>query len=338
MSNESNVTPGAAAGAPAMEPLTPSQLPMKKRRKMLLEREATGGSVASTAVVKKMELARGNSTGSALATPGNSNNKIMARSSSINDDSSPNSTGMFSISPSGMLTPGGGGLGQFMGSPSFGASPMSTKKKTAEASPFPYIEMDWGSPHDSNSPQESGGSFGFSHQSAMPPHLAVPGGGYPHYPPPPPRHHLPGYPSMPPMAPYGPGNPNAPPPIMDDFTDQDVLDLDEEEMQLLWRKLAHNAKRKRMRERDATAAWMSYYGGNPSGSFAASPGGHQVFAAPPMMMAGGSQSLLQLAHSFSSPMEKPEIVARGASAASGPPPLPPPDVDTPEIATTEKKK
>ena len=125
---------------------------------------------------------------------------------------------------------------------------------------------------------------------------------------------------------------------MDDFTDQDVLDLDEEEMQLLWRKLAHNAKRKRMRERDATAAWMSYYGGNPSGSFAASPGGHQVFAAPPMMMAGGSQSLLQLAHSFSSPMEKPEIVARGASAASGPPPLPPPDVDTPEIATTEKKK
>jgi len=103
---------------------------------------------------------------------------------------------------------------------------------------------------------------------------------------------------------------------IDDFADEGILDLDEEEMQLLWRKLATHAKRKRMRERDAAAAWMSYYGGN-NGSFAASPG-----AAGGMGGGGGGMggmgmggSNLKMAHSFSSPMERPEIVARGASGS-----------------------
>jgi len=110
---------------------------------------------------------------------------------------------------------------------------------------------------------------------------------------------------------------------IDDFADEGVLDLDEEEMQLLWRKLATHAKRKRMRERDAATAWMNYYGGGPCGSFAASPG------AGGMGMGGGSTGgngsghgggvgnhYLKMAHSFSSPVERPELLARGASGAT----------------------
>lgn len=103
----------------------------------------------------------------------------------------------------------------------------------------------------------------------------------------------------------------------DDFADQDVLDLDEEEMQLLWRKLATHAKRKRMRERDAAAAWMYHYGNGtgvpPSpGAFGGPLGGPMGS----MGANGGMGGHLNMAHSFSSPVERPEIVARGASGGS----------------------
>lgn len=93
----------------------------------------------------------------------------------------------------------------------------------------------------------------------------------------------------------------------------DVLDLDEEEMQLLWRKLATHAKRKRMRERDAAAAWMYHYGGSSSGY--GEHGG--PLASPGMGGGGGGGGMgghLKMAHSFSSPVERPDVASRGTSS------------------------
>ena len=69
-----------------------------------------------------------------------------------------------------------------------------------------------------------------------------------------------------------------------DFIDDadGALDLDEEEMQLLWRKLSRHAKR--MRERDAAAH--------------------------------GNSNNLKMAHSFSSPVERPERVAPPLAGAA----------------------
>ena len=77
-----------------------------------------------------------------------------------------------------------------------------------------------------------------------------------------------------------------------------------------------------MRDRDAATAWMNYYSGGLGSFAAASPAG-------PMG--------IKMAHSFSSPVERPETVVRGSSCSSGPkvggaPPLPPP-VD----ATADRK-
>jgi len=328
--------------------MTPGQLPMKKRRKKLEESEETtkgadgeNGSSGNTKTSIK----------SSQKLPGNNVN-----------DSSPSSTGNFSLSPSGMMTPRDESMPPFI----FGASPMSSGSypkalvgpflnsgNENDNSPFPYI--DWGSPQGSpregkingSNPQETDrGCTHSNRKSLVPPHLSVPGSSsaawHDNPPPPPPpsssnqsyQHSYPsGYPSSHyqgsrhpnshhpshPGARYppGPGYPQMPPShfVDDDFADQDVLDLDEEEMQLLWRKLASHAKRKRMRERGAAAAWMGYYNGG--GSFAVSPGATSGNRGP---MGGGiamgnmaMASNLKLAHSFSSPVERPDLDERVGS-------------------------
>ena len=90
--------------------------------------------------------------------------------------------------------------------------------------------------------------------------------------------------------------------------DDDALDLDEEEMRLLWRKLSKHAKRKKMRERDAAAAWMNQYGGGSgSGSFAMASPGERRGKGTGTGGGGWHGNHFKMAHSFSSPVERPEL-------------------------------
>ncbi|KAL7430519.1 hypothetical protein ACHAXH_001346 [Discostella pseudostelligera] len=237
------------------------------------------------------------------------------------NDLSPNSTSpgnyaIYAISPSCMMTPGEstlyGGQHAYEGSymnGGFGEGDVSS-------SPFPYI--DWGSPHD-RSPQDGRGK---GHSNGLPPqetgqganyrtlpsHLAIPGvngiswnpnvqqRSGSHYVG---HHHSPGssrYSAM--MLPPSPY------PIVDG--DVGDLDLDEEEMQLLWRRLATHANRKRLRERDAASAWMNNHHGY--GSFSASPGGESLGGE-------GMSGNFAMAHSFSSPLERPEMRKSGTRSS-----------------------
>jgi len=79
-----------------------------------------------------------------------------------------------------------------------------------------------------------------------------------------------------------------------------------------------------MRERDQAAAYMHhnmYHYGGSSGSFAASPGGGNMGGPMGSMggngMGGMGSHYLNMAHSFSSPVERPEIFTRGASGGIG---------------------
>jgi len=172
-SADNNDANGSADAAPAGS-LTPSQLPMKKRRKMLRETSAgVDGTAEGTANA-------GNDK--STLTPG-SNSSGKNQDTSPSSLSSPNDN-LFNLSPSGMMTPGGsdmllGGGGSGRRSFTFGASPLSGgsyrkalvgpylnndghNNGNAESSPFPYI--DWGSPHDA-SPQD--GSPPQDHQEAV---------------------------------------------------------------------------------------------------------------------------------------------------------------------------
>ena len=291
-------------------PTTPSAGPMKKRLKMSPSTDATSptenAAAAANKDTKKPEVL---------------NSRLRSTSSSL-----------FHLSPpGGMMTPGSNGFADYLvnGSP-FGGSTGGIGNN------FPYI--DWNSPND-NSPQEQATAAvpppvnrNRSGSGAIPPHLAVPGsyhhGNGNHAPPQllgpsghPTSLHYPGGPSN-----HQPSHPFHQHP-MDGigFANEGELDLDEEEMQLLWHKLTANAKRKRIRDGNAAMNWMysqSYgygsfgptghsFAGGPThsyvnqGSFAAaSPGGGGVGMMPPG------------AHSFSSPIERPDIVGRGASSGS----------------------
>ncbi|KAL7552624.1 hypothetical protein ACHAWF_015855 [Thalassiosira exigua] len=321
----SSAMAGGEGGSPVM---TPGTLPMKKRRKVLERGTSSGGSDPSQASksARKAILGRGSSTGSSLTI----------------DQASPDSASspLFALSPSGMMTPRSG---------AFGASPLSGgsgeyRKALAPYlegtgpgdSPFPYI--DWGSPQEEDGPHDT-------KDADVPPHLAVPGsfghpppGAHPssHYPGahshphphhpyhcpsrhhPPTHHRPPPYPAhhLPPGSPYLTAH--------DDFADADVLDLDEEEMQLLWRRLAaKRARRKRMRDggrhpgsRGGAHLWAYHHHAAGHGSFAASPGG---LPSPGVGAAGSSR--VRMAHSFSSPAEnrprgRPGLAARDRSGGS----------------------
>jgi hypothetical protein len=88
------------------------------------------------------------------------------------------------------------------------------------------------------------------------------------------------------------------------------LDLDEEEMQLLWRRLATQSNLKRMQERDAASVWMHNHPGHAS-SFSASPGGNS------MSGEGGVSMGFAMVHSFSSPLERPEMRKRSSRQTTG---------------------
>lgn len=301
-SDESATAADTSSSAAVDTPTTPSAGPMKKRLKMSPSTDATENAAAATNKdTKKPEVL---------------NSRLRSTSSSL-----------FHLSPpGGMMTPGSNGFADYFvnGSP-FGGSTGGIGNN------FPYI--DWNSPND-NSPQEQAGvpppvNRNRSGSGAIPPHLAVPGSyhhgngtgelgpsGHPTS-----QHYLGGPSNHPMMA--GMSSPRP----MDGigFANEGELDLDEEEMQLLWHKLAANAKRKRIRDGNAAMNWMysqSYgygsfgptghsFAGGPThsyinqGSFAAaSPGGGGVGMMPPG------------AHSFSSPIERPDIVGRGASSGS----------------------
>ena len=278
--------------------------------------------------------------------------------SSTTNGSSPNSTSpsssvMFAISPSGLMTPGAsplsGGHNAFDG-PGFNGG---FGEGNVSSSPFPYI--DWGSPlekiphcgrrkghSNGTSPKDSNGAGVGDNEHehySIPSHLAVPGAnsiawntnaryrhdnprtfsnGYQnthHHPNNQAFHHQSGgyysghqhspgssqYTSMmPPPSPY---------PIMDGVAGE--LDLDEEEMQLLWRRLATHANQKRIRERDAAAMWMYNRYGHSS-SFSASTGCDSTSAERNTCIGfeNSMGSNFAMAHSFSSPMERPEARKR----------------------------
>jgi len=290
-SSESTVDKGVTTSPPSNTTvdgsMTPSQLPMKKRRKKLLEENS---EVDIDSDIKNKDT----TTTTATTKPG-----LPIRHSSVNSVggflSSPGFG--FQLSPSmGMMTPGGGN-GTF-GSPTqyhkalVGPYLNDNADGGVKSSPFPYI--DW-SPQESSpqdmKDQQQGGKPSMAtrdhSRGVVPPHLGVPGG-YHH------GHH--------PIQYRHPGNMLGPHNGMSPgigFADEGALDLDEEEMKLMWSKMATTAKRKRVASRDQAAAWM--YGG----SFAASPGGNM----------GG---MMSWAHSFSTPgnLGRPDILARGMSNGS----------------------
>ena len=165
----------------------------------------------------------------------------------------------FSISPSDIMTPREG-MGPFMSSPLSASSYRKALGPYLGDSPFPYI--------DCFSPQEGGASVNGSPRSDD--NLYTPSSGngrddsY--------HQHYQRTPSMhPQFSPGGvpphltvPGSwhfnnnssqrfPTSPLDANDDFSEAEVLDLDEEEMQTMWKKLASHAKRRRQR---VAAAWM----------------------------------------------------------------------------------
>jgi len=291
-SSESTVDKGVTTSPPSNTvdgSMTPSQLPMKKRRKKLLLEENSEVDIDS-------DIKKKTNKDTTTTKPG-----LPIRHSSVNSVggflSSPGFGFQLSPGSMGMMTPGGGN-GTF-GSPSqyhkalVGPYLNDSTDGGVKSSPFPYI--DW-SPQDSSpqdtKDQQQGGKPSLAtrdhSRGVVPPHLGVPGG-YHHH-----GHH--------PIQYRHPGNMLGPHNGMSPgigFADEGALDLDEEEMKLMWSKMATTAKRKRVASRDQAAAWM--YGG----SFAASPGGNM----------GG---MMSWAHSFSSPgnLGRPDILARGMSNGS----------------------
>ena len=86
--------------------------------------------------------------------------------------------------------------------------------------------------------------------------------------------------------------------MTNDFGSEGAFDLDDE-VKIMWRELATHAKQRQMRERDAAMAWMynqySYAGTSDDSSG---------------LYAGNN---LKMAHSFASPVERPDLVARVTS-------------------------
>ena len=220
------------------------------------------------------------------------------------NSASPGSSVIYAISPSCMMTPG--------------ASPKCGEQHASEgsylnggfgegdfsSSPFPYI--DWGSPHDKSPPygrikgHPSGAHAGQGEtDQSIPSNLTVPGinvvsrNPYGHYS----VYRSPGSSRFASMMP-----PSSPYPIVDGNAGE--LDLEEEEIQLLWRRLASHANRKRLRERDAAAAWV-YHNHGLTGSFSASPGGDKLSGDGRFESSIGGN--FAMAHSFSSPIERPEM-------------------------------
>lgn len=295
-SNSEETSSASASQSAAEAPMTPSSLPMKKRRKMLKREESASvyfdPSAATPGFDKNESLTPGNTTFS-YTKDGFSPNFASS-------DISP----MSLLSPSAMMTPGF----------KFGATPLSggplhrnalTDDYIITSSPLPYI--DWGSPHD-KSPEEAGSGHEYGTNNRfmrVPPHLAVPGpiGATWHQsapinppPPPPPRsghpssQYYPSRSSLYPPNPYLSGQPHR---MVNDFDDEGAFDLDDE-AEMMWRKLATHAKQRQMRERDAAMAWMyNQYTGDSSG-----------------LCAGDN---LKMAHSFASPVERPDLAARGTS-------------------------
>lgn len=282
------ITPSPSRRRVALPPsesatMTPSSLPMKKRRKMLKREESASvdsdPSTASPGFGKDTSLTPGSTTFS-YAEDGVSPNFHLASS-----DISP----MSLLSPSAMITPG----------LKFGATPRSGglhhRKVLADdymtSTPLPYI--DWGSPHD-KSPEEagSGHEYGMNHRFMMfPPHLGVPGYATNNAPPPPPGHPSSRYyssgSSSYPSNPYLPGQSHL---MTNDFGSEGAFDLDDE-VKIMWRELATHAKQRQMRERDVAMAWMYSQYGNDN---------------------------LKMAHSFASPVEGPDLVVRGTSQGPDP--------------------
>lgn len=230
------------------------------------------------------------------------------------NSTSPGSSAMYAISPSCMMTPGAspftGGQDAFGGSylnEGFGKDDLSS-------SPFPYI--DWGSPHE-KSPQYGigkGPPNGISPQEprhgdmyrSIPSHLAVPGvmGVWNTN-----LHQRSVQYQSPGSSRYAAMmHPPSQYPIVDGNADD--LDLDEEEMQLLWRRLATQSNLKRMQERDAASVWMHNHPGHAS-SFSASPGDNS------MSGEGGVSNNFAMVHSFSSPLERPEMRKRSSRQTAG---------------------
>ncbi|KAL3798200.1 hypothetical protein ACHAW5_009838 [Stephanodiscus triporus] len=268
--SKSRLTNSAIAAEPAAEAtMTPSSLPMKKRRKMLKREESASvdsdPSAATPGFCKDTSLTPGSTT-----------------FSYAKDGFSPNFAGsdispMSLLSPSAMITPG----------LKFGATPLSGglhhRKVLADdymtSTPLPYI--DWGSPHD-NSPEEagSGHEHGMNNRFMMfPPHLGVPGR-VTNSEPPGSRYYSSG--SSPyPSNPYLPGQSHL---MTNAFNREGAFDLDDE-VKIMWRELATHAKQRQMRERDVAMAWMYSQYGNDNLKMAHS------FASPvegPDLVAGGT--------------------------------------------------
>jgi hypothetical protein len=288
-------SPQGQAQSAAEASMTPSSLPMKKRRKILKREEITSVDSDPSAVSRGFGM-------DASLTPGST-------AFFYNKDGSPNSASsdispMSMLSPSAMITPGlkfgDTPQGELHHRKAFSDDPMIS-------SPLPYI--DWGSPHD-KSPQESGGGLEYSINNRFtifPPHLAVPGPSSAnwhtipsigHAPPPPESDHpkkqnYHSRTSLYSSNPYFQGQSGQ---VVNNINEQGNHVLDNE-VKTMWRKLACHAKQRQTKERDAAMAWM--YNQH-------SPGDNGFFAG----------DKLKMAHSFASPverLERPDLVAKGTS-------------------------
>ena len=292
----------SAAQSVAGACMTPSSLPMKKRRQMLKRDESTSVDSDPSAATPGFDK-------DASLTPGSATFSYTKDGFSPNFASSDISP-MSLLSPSAMITPGF----------KFGATPLSGgplhRKALADdyisSSPLPYI--DWGSPHD-KSPEDAGNGhgYGMNHRfMKFPPHLAVPGpigttwhpgARNSHAPPPPPGSGHPSFQYYPSGSSLYQSNPylsGQPPQTVNHFDDEGAPDLDDE-MKTMWRTLATHAKQRQMRERDAAMTWMyNQYS-------------HAGISGDSGLCAGDS---LKMAHSFASPVERPDLAARGTSQGS----------------------
>ena len=173
--------------------------------------------------------------------------------SGMGDGEAPSSmfSSAFMSSPSEMImTPHGeAALGQLMSSPLSTSSYRNALDQYINESPFPYIDF---------SPQDHSGSYQQPYQPpSIPPHLAVPGGLQC------PQNALP--PRFP-ASPFDRAN------ATDDFSDSEALDLDEEKMQVMWRRLQATYAKKRKERMTASGHEIggidSPGGGGPTHSFA----------------------------------------------------------------------
>jgi hypothetical protein len=266
---------------------TPSSLPMKKRQNILRREESESVDSDPSAATHGFGM-------DTSLTPG-STAFFYTKDGSPNFASSDISPMSF-LSPSAMITPG----------LKFGDTPLHQRKALSDdhmtSSPLPYI--DWGSPRDT-SPQETDG--GLEHNvnnrfTMFPPHLAVTGpfsanwhtkSSIGHAPPPPPGKNHPNFQSYHSQSSLYSSNPSLQGQSHQMFinTDEQGTHVMDNEVKTMWRKVACHAKQRQIKERDAAMAWNN-----------------QCYSGDCGFFAGDN---LKMAHSFASPVERPDLVVKG---------------------------